>query len=114
MTALLDVQDLEVEFDTQDGRVRVLDNVSFDLSAGEILGIVGESGCGKSMTALAILGLVPRPTGHITGGRILLSGEDLVGASERRLREMRGNDISMIFQEPMTSLNPVYPVGEQI
>ncbi len=114
MTALLDIRDLEVEFDTQDGRVRVLDKVSFDLAPGEVLGIVGESGCGKSMTALAILGLVPRPTGHITGGQILFEGEDLVAASERRMREVRGDAISMIFQEPMTSLNPVYPVGEQI
>ncbi len=98
MTALLDVRDLEVEFDTQDGRVRVLDDVSFALAPGEVLGIVGESGCGKSMTALAILGLVPKPTGFITGGRIALQGEDLVTATEKRLREVRGNDISMIFQ----------------
>jgi peptide/nickel transport system ATP-binding protein len=114
MTALLEVSDLQVEFDTQDGRVRVLDHVSFDLAPGEILGIVGESGCGKSMTALSILGLVPKPTGHVTAGQIQFQGEDLLRVPERRMREVRGNDISMIFQEPMTSLNPVYRVGEQI
>jgi len=114
MTPLLDVHDLQVEFDTQDGRVRVLDHISFNLASGEILGIVGESGCGKSMTALAILGLVPKPTGHVTGGQIRFQGEDLVAAPERRMREVRGNEISMIFQEPMTSLNPVCRVGEQI
>ena len=114
MTALLEVRDLQVEFDTQDGRVRVLDHVSFDLAPGEILGIVGESGCGKSMTALSILGLVPKPTGHVTAGQIQFQGEDLLRVPERRMREVRGNDISMIFQEPMTSLNPVYRVGEQI
>jgi peptide/nickel transport system ATP-binding protein len=114
MTALLEVRDLQVEFDTQDGRVRVLDHVSFDLAPGEILGIVGESGCGKSMTALSILGLVPKPTGHVTAGQIQFEGEDLLRVPERRMREVRGNDISMIFQEPMTSLNPVYRVGEQI
>lgn len=114
MTPLLSLQNLKVEFDTQDGRVRVIDHVSFDLAPGEVLGVVGESGCGKSMTALAILGLVPKPTGHITGGAIRYQGEDLVTASDSRLRQVRGNEISMIFQEPMTSLNPVYTVGEQI
>jgi peptide/nickel transport system ATP-binding protein len=114
MTALLSVEDLEVEFDTQDGRVRVLDRLSFELGAGEMLGIVGESGCGKSMTALAILGLVPQPTGHVTGGHVRFAGEDLLQAPIERLRAVRGNEISMIFQEPMTSLNPVYTVGEQI
>jgi peptide/nickel transport system ATP-binding protein len=114
MSALLEVSELEVEFDTQDGRVRVLDHLSFDLAAGEMLGIVGESGCGKSMTALAILGLVPQPTGHITGGAIRFADEDLLRAAPARMREIRGNAISMIFQEPMTSLNPVYTVGEQI
>jgi peptide/nickel transport system ATP-binding protein len=114
MTALLEVEDLAVECDTHDGRVRVLDRLSFALEDGELLCIVGESGCGKSMTALAILGLVPQPTGHVTGGAIRFRGEDLVGAAPARLREVRGNEISMIFQEPMTSLNPVYSVGEQI
>ena len=111
---LLEVRQLQVEFDTFDGRVRVLDDLDFSLLRGETLCIVGESGCGKSMTALAIMGLVPSPTGHITGGSILFENEDLVRASETRLRNLRGNRISMIFQEPMTSLNPVFTVGEQI
>ena len=88
--------------------------MSFDLHAGQTLGIVGESGCGKSMTALAIMGLVPSAAGAHRGGSIRLAGEDLVTAGDARLREVRGNEISMIFQEPMTSLNPVYTVGEQI
>ena len=112
--ALLAVKDLQVEFDTWDGRVRVIESLSFEVAAGETLCIVGESGCGKSMSALAVMGLVPQPTGHITGGTIAFEGEDLVRASEARRREVRGNHISMIFQEPMTSLNPVYTVGEQI
>jgi peptide/nickel transport system ATP-binding protein len=114
MAALLEVEDLKVEFDTWDGRVRVLDGVSFSVNAGETLGIVGESGCGKSMTALAIMGLVPQPAGHVTGGRIAFDGVDLLRSGEERLRELRGDRIAMIFQEPMTSLNPVFPVGEQI
>ena len=114
MPALLEVDDLKVAFDTWDGRVRVLDGVSFRLNAGETLGIVGESGCGKSMTALAIMGLVPQPAGHITGGRIFLDGEDLLRADQTRLRALRGHRIAMIFQEPMTSLNPVFPIGDQI
>jgi peptide/nickel transport system ATP-binding protein len=114
MAALLEVEGLKVEFDTWDGRVRVLDGVSFSVNAGETLGIVGESGCGKSMSALAIMGLVPRPAGHVTGGRIAFAGEDLLKSSEARLRELRGHRIAMIFQEPMTSLNPVFPVGDQI
>lgn len=111
---LLEIRQLQVEFDTFDGRVRVLDDLDFSLLSGETLCIVGESGCGKSMTALAIMGLVPSPTGHITGGKILFENEDLVHAPEARMRNLRGNRISMIFQEPMTSLNPVFTVGEQI
>ena len=114
MSTLLELRDLQVEFDTWDGRVRVIESLSLRLDAGETLCIVGESGCGKSMTALAVMGLVPQPTGHITGGAMLFQGEDLVRASEGRRREVRGNEISMIFQEPMTSLNPVYTAGEQI
>jgi len=94
--------------------VRVLNNVSLSLSAGETLGIVGESGCGKSMTALAIMGLVPRPAGRIVSGRIMFEGEELTQATERRMRQIRGGAISMIFQEPMTSLNPVFTIGRQI
>ena len=114
MSGLLEVEGLKVEFDTWNGRVRVLDGVDFSLAPGETLGIVGESGCGKSMTALALMGLVPRPAGHITGGAVRFRGEDLVTAGDARLRQLRGNRIAMIFQEPMTSLNPVYTVGDQI
>ena len=111
---LLELRDVEVEFRTRDGIARVLDRVGFGLSAGSTLGIVGESGCGKSMTALTIMRLVPRPSGRIAGGSIRLDGENLLAASETRMREIRGNEISMVFQEPMTSLNPVFPVGDQI
>ena len=111
---LLEVDSLSVEF-TSRGRVaRVLNQVTFDVSAGETLGIVGESGCGKSMTALAIMRLVPVPPGRISGGRISLNGEDMLPVSDARMRDIRGNRIAMIFQEPMTSLNPVFTVGDQI
>ncbi len=111
---LLSVEDLVVEFRTRQGVARVLNRVSFEVHAGEILGIVGESGCGKSMTSLAIMGLVPGPNGRIAAGRIRFRDEDLVAAGEARLRAIRGGAISMIFQEPMTSLNPVFTIGEQI
>ena len=111
---LLEIEDLAVEFDTRHGRVTALDRVSFALEAGETLGLVGESGCGKSITALAVMGLVPSPPGRISGGSIRLAGEELVGAPERRLRRMRGAEVAMIFQEPMTSLNPVFTAGQQI
>ena len=113
-SSLLEMRGLQVEFDTWDGRVRVIESLGLDLEPGETLCIVGESGCGKSMTALAIMGLVPQPTGHITGGSIRLQGENLVCAEPARMQQVRGNKIAMIFQEPMTSLNPVYTVGEQI
>ncbi len=112
--ALLDVSDLRVEFKTRRGTAMVLNGVDFRLDAGETLCVVGESGCGKSMTALALLRLIPSPPGRIAGGRVSFQGEDLARASEARMREVRGNRISMIFQEPMTSLNPVFSVGEQI
>ena len=111
---LLELRDVEVEFRTRNGIARVLDRVSFRLSAGSTLGIVGESGCGKSMTALTIMRLVPQPPGRVGGGAILLDGENLLAATETRMREIRGNEISMVFQEPMTSLNPVFSVGDQI
>jgi oligopeptide/dipeptide ABC transporter ATP-binding protein len=111
---LLGVRDLTVELTTRDGVVPVIDNLSFDLQSGGNLSFVGESGCGKSMTALALMGLLPQPAGRIASGQILFNNEDLAQASDARLREIRGNDISMIFQEPMTSLNPVYTIGEQI
>ncbi|MGI9424489.1 MAG: ABC transporter ATP-binding protein [Hyphomicrobiaceae bacterium] len=112
---LLSVDELTVEFAMRDGSTaRVIDRLGFDLKAGETLGIVGESGCGKSMTALAIMRLIPMPPGRIAQGAITLGGEDLIAVSEPRMRQVRGNDISMVFQEPMTSLNPVYTIGDQI
>ena len=113
-TALLEVSQLGVEFQTRGGVARVLDDVAFTVHRGETLGLVGESGCGKSMTALAMMRLIPTPPGRITSGQVLLEGQDLLGFSEGRMREYRGNRISMIFQEPMTSLNPAYTVGDQI
>ena len=111
---LLRVQDLHVEFRTRRGQAQVLNGVDFEIRGGETLCVVGESGCGKSMTALALLRLIPSPPGRISGGRVLFQEEDLLKAGEARMREVRGNRISMIFQEPMTSLNPVFTVGDQI
>jgi len=115
MTApLLKVENLRIELTTRAGIAPVIDDLSFELGAGESISFVGESGCGKSMTALGIMGLLPDKIGRIASGSISFQGEELSTASEKRMREIRGNDISMIFQEPMTSLNPVYTVGEQI
>ena len=114
MTHLLSVENLRVELSTRHGVSPVIDDLSFTLDSSSTLSFVGESGCGKSMTALAIMGLLPDSIANITSGKILLEGEDLVTASPRRLSEIRGNDISMIFQEPMTSLNPLFTIGEQI
>ncbi len=114
MAPLLQVENLRIELTTRDGVAPVIDDLSFSLNAGETISFVGESGCGKSMTALGIMGLLPEKIGHIASGTINFDGEDLTKASDVRLREIRGNDISMIFQEPMTSLNPVYTIGEQI
>jgi peptide/nickel transport system ATP-binding protein len=111
---LLDVRDVSVEFQTRKGIARVLESVSFALGRGETLGLVGESGCGKSMTALAILRLIPDPPGRITAGQVLFEGRDLLTLDDAAMRAVRGNRVSMIFQEPMTSLNPVFTVGEQI
>lgn len=111
---LLQVENLRVEFRTSRGAATVLNGVDFHIRGGETLCVVGESGCGKSMTALALLRLIPSPPGRISDGRVLFQGEDLLQASEARMREVRGNRISMIFQEPMTSLNPVFTVGNQI
>ena len=111
---VLQVENLCVDFGVRGRRVRILSDISFSLRRGETLGIIGESGCGKSMTALALLRMVPSPPGRITGGRVLLNGEDLVQVSEKRIRGIRGGEMSMIFQEPMTSLNPVYTIGNQI
>jgi peptide/nickel transport system ATP-binding protein len=111
---LLDVRDLCVEFQTRKGVARVLEGVSFALGPGETLGLVGESGCGKSMTALAIMRLIPDPPGRITSGEVVFDGQDLLKLDDATMRDVRGNRVSMIFQEPMTSLNPVFTVGEQI
>lgn len=112
---LLEVSDLRTYFETNEGVARAVDGVSFSVDAGEVLGIVGESGCGKSVTSLSIMRLVPAPPGRILpGSSARFKGEELLAASEARMRQIRGNDIAMIFQEPMTSLNPVYKVGEQI
>jgi peptide/nickel transport system ATP-binding protein len=112
--SLLQVRDLKTHFFTTDGVVRAVDGVSFDLSAGETLGIVGESGCGKSVTALSILRLIAPETGRIVGGSISYDGRELTTLPQEAMRELRGHKISMIFQEPMTSLNPVLTVGTQI
>ena len=114
MEPILEVKNLSVEFQTFEGKVQALDQVSFELYPGETLGIVGESGCGKSVTSLSILQLIATPPGQITQGEILLEGLDLLKLSAARMRSIRGNRISMIFQEPMTSLSPVFTVGEQI
>ena len=111
---LLEVRDLKTWFYTESGVVRAADGVDFDVRPGEILGIVGESGCGKSVTSLSVMGLVPKPHGRIVGGSVLFDGRDLTKLSNREMRRIRGNSISMIFQEPMTSLNPVYTAGDQI
>ena len=112
--ALLRVENLGVHFQSSEGVFKAVDGISFSIRRGETLGIVGESGCGKSVTSLAIMGLVPQPAGSIAEGRILFEGDDLARKTAREMRHIRGNEISMIFQEPMTSLNPVYTVGEQI
>jgi oligopeptide/dipeptide ABC transporter ATP-binding protein len=111
---LLDIIDLKTWFHTDEGVVRAVDGVSYDAMPGETVGVVGESGCGKSVTALSVMRLIPMPPGQIAGGEILFDGENLVKASEARMRQIRGGKIGMIFQEPMTSLNPVFTVGDQI
>ena len=114
MTRLLDVSDLKVTFGTRYGTVTALDSVSFHVEQGETLGIVGESGCGKSITALSLMGLIPTPPGKIAAGSIKFLGNELIGLPPAQLRSLRGSDMAMIFQEPMTSLNPVFTVGDQI
>ena len=114
MTAVLDVRELRTLFNTDDGEFAAVDGVSFSVESGRTLAVVGESGCGKSVTALSVMGLVPSPPGRIAGGSIRFEGIELVGAPESRLQDLRGNGIAMIFQEPMSSLNPVFTIGEQI
>ncbi len=111
---LLRIEDLQTHFRTDDALVRAVDGVSYDVRAGETLAVVGESGSGKSVTALSILRLIPTPPGRIVGGRILFKGRNLLELDEAAMRRIRGKEISMIFQEPMTSLNPVFTCGEQI
>ncbi|MFP6582472.1 MAG: ABC transporter ATP-binding protein [Candidatus Hydrogenedentota bacterium] len=113
-TPILSIENLRTYFYTERGTALAVDDISFEITPGKTLALVGESGCGKSMTALSILGLVPDPPGKIVGGSVLFEGADLVPMSESNMRAIRGNDISMIFQEPMTSLNPVFRVGTQI
>ncbi len=113
MTHLLEVNNLQTHFPTRAGIVKAVNDVSFYINEGELLGLVGESGCGKSITALSVMRLIA-PPGKIVSGEIKFKGEELLRASDTRMREIRGNDIAMIFQDPMTSLNPVFTVGEQI
>jgi peptide/nickel transport system ATP-binding protein len=112
--AVLEVRGLRTEFATDEGSFAAVDGVSFAVDAGCTLAIVGESGCGKSVTSLSIMGLVPDPPGRITGGSIRFEGRELVGAGKKDLMDLRGNGMAMIFQEPMTSLNPAFTIGEQI
>jgi peptide/nickel transport system ATP-binding protein/oligopeptide transport system ATP-binding protein len=114
MTKLLEVNDLKTYFYIDDGVVKAVDGVNFSVEAGKTIGIVGESGCGKSITAMSILRLIPDPPGKIVNGEVIFNGKDLTKVSDEEIRGIRGNDISMIFQEPMTSLNPVFTVGFQI
>jgi oligopeptide/dipeptide ABC transporter ATP-binding protein len=111
---LLEVRDLNIAFETSRGDVRPVRDVSFSIFPGQTVALVGESGCGKSVTAMSILRLIPSPPGKVLGGRVMFHGRDLLTLSEREMRSVRGGQIAMIFQEPMTSLNPVYTVGDQI
>jgi oligopeptide/dipeptide ABC transporter ATP-binding protein len=112
--AVLEVRDLRTTFDTEDGVVRAVDGVSFEVYRGEVLAVVGESGCGKTVTSLSIMGLLPQPAGRVAAGEVLFQGTDVLKLSTRRRRELRGDRMSMIFQDPLTALNPVFRVGRQI
>ena len=114
MGVLLDIKDLKTHFFTEDGVVKAVDGVTYDLQEGETLALVGESGCGKSVSALSILRLIPDPPGRIVGGTIVFDGDDLITMPEDEMRKIRGNRIAMVFQEPMTSLNPVLTIGRQL
>ncbi|MBW7909275.1 MAG: ABC transporter ATP-binding protein [Kiritimatiellae bacterium] len=112
--SILTVRDLSVEFDVEGGRIRAVDRVSFDLRAGEVLGVVGESGCGKSVTALSLVRLLPSPPGHVVGGSVTFEGRDLLRIPIAELRGIRGKRISMIFQDPMSALSPLHRIGDQL
>jgi oligopeptide transport system ATP-binding protein len=114
MPPLLQVKDLRTHFHTEEGLVKAVDGVTFDVQEGETLALVGESGCGKSISALSLLKLIPIPPGRIVSGEVIFEGEDLMKLSENEIRKIRGNRISMVFQEPMTSLNPVLTIGKQM
>ncbi|NKC15607.1 MAG: ATP-binding cassette domain-containing protein [Gammaproteobacteria bacterium] len=114
MATLLDIQELRTEFYTSAGTVRAVDRISYTVGEGETVAIVGESGCGKSVSALSVLRLIPNPPGKVVGGRILFAGRDLLTLSDAEIRSVRGGDIGMVFQEPMTSLNPVLTIGVQL
>ena len=114
MAALLQIRDLRTSFFTSDGEVRAVDGVTFDIEEGKTMGLVGESGCGKSVTALSVMHLLSKGVGRVVGGEILYRGQNLAEFSDQQMRDIRGNEISMIFQEPMTSLNPVFSIGDQI
>lgn len=114
MGTLLEVRDLKTYFFTQEGMVKAVDGISYDLQEGETLGLVGESGCGKSVSALSLMRLIPDPPGKIVNGEVIFEGRDILGMSDEEVRHIRGNKIAMIFQEPMTSLNPVLTIGRQL
>lgn len=111
---IIEVKGLRTSFFTDEGEIPAVDNIDFHIKEGEILGVVGESGCGKSVTSLSIMGLVPNPPGKVVGGEIIFNGENIIHYSEKKMRQIRGNEIAMIFQEPMTSLNPLFTIGNQM
>jgi oligopeptide/dipeptide ABC transporter ATP-binding protein len=114
MANLIEIKDLVTSFFTADGELRAVEGVNFEIEEGKTMGLVGESGCGKSVTALSIMRLIPSPPGKVVGGQVLLRGQDLLKLNGNEMRKIRGNEISMVFQEPMTSLNPVFTIGNQI
>ena len=114
MKPILEIENLSTHFESARGTVRAVDEVNLHLNEGDTLGIAGESGCGKTVLALSIMRLIPRPPGRIVSGRILFEGGDLLSLSDEEMRRVRGKRISMIFQEPMTSLNPVFRIGDQV
>jgi len=114
MSALLQIKDLQVQFQTIEGTVHAVNGISYDLDKGQTLGIVGESGCGKSVSVLSVMGLIPEPPGEITKGEVIYRGKDLLKMDKKEIRKIRGKEIAMVFQDPMTSLNPVLTIGRQL